>query len=341
MKVILLIIATLFALRFLNMIADVLVLIATAFFLAIALNPAVSWISRRLRKGNRVLATGIAYLIVIAFLIAFFSLVIPPLVRQTVDFVSEIPATLRELTVQDSAVGNFVRRYDLEDQVNNLSRDVASRLPEMRGQLFNTATRIGSALISIVTVLVLTFMMLVEGPGWLKRIWELHPEENRERNRKLVRKMYLAVTAYVNGQLLIALIGAFFALVALFIASSVYNVSVNAVALAGIVALTGLIPMFGNTLGAAIVVLACLFVSVPLAITMAIFFLVYQQIENVTIQPIIQSRKSELTPLLVFIAALVGINFGGILGAFVAIPAASCIKILLEDRYNQLSSSKA
>jgi predicted PurR-regulated permease PerM len=74
-----------------------------------------------------------------------------------------------------------------------------------------------------------------------------------------------------------------------------------------------------------------MFSSVPLAITMLVYFIVYQQIENVTIQPYFQSRKNDLSPMLVFIAALLGIGFGGLLGGFVAIPVAGCIKILLED----------
>lgn len=64
---------------------------------------------------------------------------------------------------------------------------------------------------------------------------------------------------------------------------------------------------------------------------MLIYFVVYQQIENITIQPYVQSRNNDLTPMLVFIAALLGIGFGGLMGGFVAIPAAGCIKILLTD----------
>lgn len=91
--------------------------------------------------------------------------------------------------------------------------------------------------------------------------------------------------------------------------------------------------MIGNTLGAVIVVLVCALTSFPLAIAMAVFFLVYQQLENVTIQPYIQSRKNELTPLLVFIAALCGIGLGGLIGGFVAIPLAACIRLLAKDAY--------
>jgi predicted PurR-regulated permease PerM len=143
--------------------------------------------------------------------------------------------------------------------------------------------------------------------------------------------MYVLVTRFVNAQVIVALISAIFSAIALTIASSALNVSVNVVALAGMVALFGIIPTIGNILAATIVALACLFTSAPLAIIMLIYFIVYQQIENVTVQPYIQSRNNELTPMLVFIAALLGIGFGGLLGGFVAIPAAGCIKILLED----------
>ena len=91
--------------------------------------------------------------------------------------------------------------------------------------------------------------------------------------------------------------------------------------------------MIGNPISAILVVLVCLLSSPQLALVMLIYFIVYQQIENATLQPYIQARQNELTPLLVFIAALIGISLAGILGAFAAIPVAACVKILLEDSY--------
>ena len=194
-----------------------------------------------------------------------------------------------------------------------------------------TDTKVGSAFISVITVLVLTFMFLVEGPDWMRRYWQLHPKQSRKHHKELAQRMYRVVTGYVNGQVLIAAIAGMFAMMTLVIASTVMKVSVNAVALAGIVFIFGLIPLIGNTLAAVIVALVCLFSSVPLALTMIAYFLLYQQIENVTLQPYIQAKNNELTPLLVFVAALLGASFGGLLGAFVAIPAFGCGKILLQD----------
>ncbi|MEK7095858.1 MAG: AI-2E family transporter, partial [Patescibacteria group bacterium] len=133
---------------------------------------------------------------------------------------------------------------------------------------------------------------------------------------------------------ILAVVAGVFAFLALGIASQVMDVSVNAVALAGIVAVFGIIPLFGNPIAAVVVVLVSLLSSVALGIVMAIYFIVYFFIENHTFQPYIQARLTELSPLLVFIAALIGIGFGGILGAIIAIPAAATIKIIIEDQFS-------
>jgi len=173
--------------------------------------------------------------------------------------------------------------------------------------------------------------MLVEGPGWVSKFISILPSHRQSRVRNLLHSMYILVTRFVNAQVVVALISGVFSAVALTIASHIFGVSINPIAMACLVTLFGIIPTIGNILAAVVVSLICLFTSAPLALTMLIYFIVYQQIENITIQPYVQSRNNDLTPMLVFIAALLGIGFGGLLGGFVAIPAAGCIKILLTD----------
>ena len=330
-RIIVIILVTIFAIRVALSITNVLILIFVSLFLALALSPAVSWIARKLKLKSRASATGIAYVLVITVLIGFLTYIVPPLVKQTADFVSNIPDTIESLKTDDTAAGRFIQRYNLNEQLDGLKNNIEDRTSNVREPVVATAGRVGSALVSIITVLVLTFMMLVEGPVWLARYWRFIPKRRREHQQELAKKMYRIVTGYVNGQLLLALIAASFAFIVLVIASTLLNVSVNAVALAGILIFTGLIPMIGNTIGGALVTLACLFVSLPLALIMAIFFVLYQQVENVSLQPYIQAKYNELSPLLVFVAALVGVGFGGFLGALVAIPAAGCAKILFLD----------
>lgn len=332
-RTIVLIIIALLAVKFFSRVSHQLVLFMVAGFLALALNPAVSLISRHLRIKRRVLATGIAYLIVISLLALFVFLVVPPLVRQSNSFIRSVPNTLSNLDTANSAPARLVRRYKLQPQVAHLTAQAKEHFDNAPQIIFTTAGRVTSVVVSIITVLVLTFMMLVEGPLWLKRLWAITPPDKTKDYQELVHKMYKIVTSYVNGQVLIAAIASLFSFTALVIASKILGVTINAVALAGIVFLFGLVPLIGNTIAAVIVVILSLFVSTPLAVIMAIYFPVYQQIENATLQPHIQAKNNQLTPLLVFMAALIGAGLGGLLGALIAIPAAGCIRVLIEYRY--------
>ncbi len=328
-------------LRFVALIAWPLQLIAIAAFLAMALNPAVSWIAGKLKSKSRGRATAVAYLIVLFIIAGFIFVAIPPLVQQGTEVAGSIPTSVDDLQNQDTPLVRFINNNGLQDAYTQLVTEIRDGLQDMAKRAVSTATAIGSAIVAVIAVLVMTFMMLIEGPAWIRRFWELMPAEDSERRRQVAGRMYTMVTGYVNGQLLITVIAALFAMVALLIASTIFDAQINVLALTIIVALLGLIPMIGNTLAAVIVVLVCLFVSLPLAITMAAFFLVYQQVENATLQPYIQSKYSELTPLTVFVAALLGISVAGFLGALVAIPIAGCIRIYFLEYYGHKLRDKS
>ncbi len=339
-RILVLSIACLIALKFIEHIIQPLTLIFVSFFLALALNPAVSKIATMLRSKSRVGATGVAYVLVLSVLIAFIAFVVPPLVKQTVDFIQEVPSTIQDYKNENSPINDFVTRYNLDEQIDRFTADFSSRFGDIGKPILSTAGAIGTAVASTIVVLVLTFMMLVEGPQWLKRFWGIQPATKRAHRKEIAQRMYKVVTNYVNGQVLIAALGGLFASIVIFILSQIFNAPVNAIALGGIIALFALLPLIGTILGSVIVVLACLLVSAPLALAVAIYFIIYQQIENVTIQPYIQSRGNGLTPLLVFVSALLGIGLGGILGAIVAIPLAGCIKILVEEHFTKPSDTK-
>lgn len=334
------IVAAVMAFHFIGRITHVLTLIFIALFLALALNPVVSWVSRRLHVKSRVRATAASYLLVVLFLAAFFMLVIPPLVQQTQDFIKNVPSTVENFQKQDSGLAKTAKRYHIDEKLTKAARDFTSHYESFGTVVLDTGKRVAEVVASILVVLVLTFMMLVEGPRWLELLWGISPTKNQDRHKKLAKKMYKSVTGFVNGQVILAAVGGTFAFVALEIASRLLDVSINALALAGIVAVFSIIPLFGNPIAAAVVILMSLLSSLTLAIVMAAYFAVYYFIENHTFQPYLQSRLNELTPLLVFIAALLGVGFGGLLGAIVAIPVASAVKILLEDYFERRHGGK-
>lgn len=304
-------------------------LIFVAFFLALALNSPVQWLAIRIpgkHQGSRSLATAISFLIVVIALVGFIASLVPPLVRQTSTFIDAAPSLVRQLKDENSGVGKIVRRYNLENEVNTLSTQLSNRLKNSAGTAVSTVGKVGSSLFALLTVLALTFMMLIEGPRWVSLFEEIIPRAHRKHANRLATDMYRVVKGYVNGQVTLALIASFLILPAMVVMHISYPL-----ALMVIVFICGLIPMIGHTIGALIVTSVALFHSVPTAIIILAYYILYQQIENYIIQPRIQANSTNMSPLLVFGSVVAGVSFGGLLGGLVAIPLAGCVRIAILD----------
>jgi len=324
-RVLLLAIMSLFFLAAVRQASHALLLLFTALFLALALNGPVHWLAKRM-GGNRAAATAASFVIFLIIFGAFVASIVPPLVRQTSNFIDIVPDLVEDVRDENSSLGQFVRRYNLEGHIDKLSDELGDRLGNIGGSAFSTASRVGSNIFSTLTVLVLTFMMLVEGPAWVRFFRQLVPKPKREHADELLAEMYKVIRGYVNGQVLLAATAALLILVPLFILDISYPI-----ALMVIVFFCGLIPMVGHYIGAAIVATVALFTSPwDAAIILAYYFL-YQQIENYVIQPTIQSNSTNMSPLLVFSSVIIGVSFGGLLGGLVAIPVAGCARVLVLD----------
>ena len=131
----------------------------------------------------------------------------------------------------------------------------------------------------------------------------------------------------MNGQVFLAAIAAALISPMLFILHISYPI-----ALIFVIFICGLIPMVGHTIGAIIITLVALFHSFPAAVAILIYYIVYQQLENYVIQPRIQANTTNLSPLLVFAAIVIGVSFSGLLGGLVAIPIMGCVRVLVIDQ---------
>ncbi|HXE09866.1 MAG TPA: AI-2E family transporter, partial [Verrucomicrobiae bacterium] len=203
----LLTIATFVLLFAIHKAAHALLLIFTAFFLTLALNAPVYWLSKQLpgkRRGNRTIATTLSFLIVIVILGGFIASIAPPLVRQTGSFVDSAPNLISDFRGQNSETGKLIRKYHLEKQVDTFSKQLSQRLEHIGGTAFNTAERVGSSAFSLLTILVLTFMMLIEGPRWLSFLRDVVPDRHHNMTDRLTLDMYKVVKGFVNGQVILA-----------------------------------------------------------------------------------------------------------------------------------------
>lgn len=309
--------------------ARALTLIGIAFFLSLALNAPVHWLASHLpgkRRGSLGLATTISILVIVLLLVGFLVAVVPPLVKQTASFAKAVPQIIDDTRNGNSPVGRFVVRNHLESQVDKLSNQLSTRLSNMGESAFTTISTVGSSLFASLTVIVLTVMMLLEGPHWKSLFVALLPLSKRKHVTRLARDMNLVIQGYVNGQVMLAAIAAVLITPALLIAGVSYPL-----ALMVIVFICGLIPMVGHTIGAIIVTVVALFHSLPAAIGVLVYYILYQQIENYAVQPRVQASSTNMSPLLVFVAVLLGASFNGLLGALVAIPVMGCMRLVVLD----------
>ncbi len=320
-----LIAATLILWNSLHRAGHALLLIFTAFFLTLALNGPVYWLSKHIpgkRKGSRSIATTLSFLIVIVLLGSFIASIVPPLVRQTESLVNAAPHLVRDLRSQNSEVGRLIRRYHLDNQVNTISNQLSDRIKHSGGAAFSTALKVGSSFFSLITILVLTFMMLVEGPRWLAFVRDVVPDRHHATADRMGRDMYRVIKGFVNGQVTLAALASLLIMPAVLLLHISYPAAIMVV-----IFVCGLIPMVGHTIGAIIVTLVALFHSTSAALIILIYYISYQQLENYLIQPRIQANTTNMSPLLVFLSVVLGVSFGGLFGGLVAIPVAGCLRI--------------
>ena len=197
----------------------------------------------------------------------------------------------------------------------------------LSGAALSVTKSIITIIAATVTIVFLTFFMLLEGKGWVERVYSLFPEESQPRWRRVGDDIYETVGGYVTGNILISLIAGTSITIVLLIMGVPY-----AVALGLLVAFLDLIPLAGATIAGIIVAIVAFLHSVPAGIVAVVFVIVYQQLENHFLQPVIYGRTVQLSPLVVLISVLVGAELAGILGALAAIPVAGSLQVIVRDQ---------
>jgi predicted PurR-regulated permease PerM len=298
-----------------------------ALFLAVALDPAVTGLSKR--GVPRALAI---LLVVLAVIVAFSTLgvlVVPPLVDQVQELIEFATIQVRRPGGLDQAIEELAAQYGVSGYLDLLREQAGSlpaRLTIATGPLLSVTRGLVGSVTALISILLLTFFLLTGSDRFVDASLMLFHPLQRPRLRRILGLSADAVHGYVNGNLLISLIAG----VAAFAALSILRVP-YAVALALVIALLDLIPLVGSMLGAAIVVVVVLFIDPVKAVILVVFFLLYQQLENNVLQPLVYGRSVKLHPLVIFLAVLAGGNLLGILGALLAIPVAEILRILAAE----------
>jgi predicted PurR-regulated permease PerM len=298
--------------------------ILVSLFLAMAINPGVEALQRR-GINRRGVAAGLIYLAVVIVIAALLAAFLPALINQVNDFIDAVPGYVHDLTKGHGPLGFLETKYHVVERVRDAVNGNGAG-SGVAGTLLDVTRTVATGVVGVITIVFMTFFMLLEGPTWVERFYGLIDESHQERWRRVGTRIYQTIGGYVTGNLLISLIAAGTSTVVLLIMSVPFPF-----ALGLLVFILDLIPLAGATLAAVILGLVALTQSVTAAIVVVGYFVVYQQLENHLLQPLVYGRTVQLSPLVVLIAVLIGAEVAGILGALGAIPVAGAFQVILQE----------
>ncbi len=302
----------------------ILIQVFIALFVAVSLDPAVRRLNRwGLKRGWAVL---VIFLITAGIVAAFLISVIQAMVHQFQALIHDFPGYVKELQDKSPGFRKLSDRYHLTTKIEDLLGSLPGKVST--GAISFTRALFG-ALFSTLTVLVLTIYFMADLPRLRQSAARLFPQAHRAQVARITDVMVDKVGAYMIGNLLISL----FAGAATFAVFTALGLPF-AVPLGFAVAVCDLIPMIGATLGMILCVGAALLTSSvwPEAVIVAVFFVLYQQIENYLIAPRVQKQAVSLSAAAVLLAGLIGGTVLGLIGALMAIPVAAGLKVIFAER---------
>jgi predicted PurR-regulated permease PerM len=302
-------------------------------FLALILNPIVVALQhwRIKRRGAAVAIVTFVALLVFLGLAVLFGY---PLVNGLTHFAHALPGYAKQAQHGKGWIGKLFRKYHIESWVKRNT----SHLTSLAAGLGKPALALGkgalSGLLALIAIFTFVILLLVEAPKIRRSLTRMVAPERAKRFRHVGRIISRSVSGYVLGDMLTSLTAGFIIFVTLLVLGVPY-----AFLWALWVALVDFLPTIGGALAGFPTVLFAFAHSLTAGIVTLIVFLVYTQVENHVLNPIVMSRTVKINPLLVFVSVLVGAEIGawiaGLAGGFVAVllavPMAATIQVIIRE----------
>ncbi len=302
---------------------QVLTLLGLAFFVAVGLDPAVTWLSRR--SVPRPVAVLVVVLALLGVVALFLSLAVPVVVTQATRLADHLPSYMSRLQDHSSTLGRLNSRYHIVTQLQKLLNGSGGGSSITTG-----AVGVGKAVIgavsSTILVLVVAVYALADMPRIKRGLYHLAPRTRRARMVLLTDEILARVGGYVLGNLAISVIS--------FLGTYIWCLALGVpypLLLGMLVGLLDLVPMIGSTIGGIVVALVALTVSLPTAIATGVFYVLYRFMEDYLLTPRIMGRTVDVPGLVTVVATILGAAVLGVIGALVAIPLAAGVKLLLHE----------
>ncbi len=310
--------AILLALWLLFVMRDLLAILFIAVVLAATLSPIVDHFQRH--RLPRTLIIILLYFVIIILLGAFVYFVLPPVIIQFRQLISQLPAYFTAVT----------------DFLEQLRKATGSSLPNQPalgsflsgifGNLFATTLSFFGGAAAFATILILTLYLLLEENGIKKFFLSVVPIKQKARIARIANRIGLKLGGWLRGQLILALAVGLITYVGLRLMGIPY-----ALTLALIAGVFEIIPVLGPILAAIPAIIVAFTVSPMMALLVTLFYIAVQELENKLLVPKVMQYSVGLNPVTIIIILLIGAKLMGIIGMLLAIPVALVIYVILEE----------
>lgn len=324
-------------------IRDTLRWLTAATFLALALAPLVALVQRlRVRGRNppRWLAILTVFIVTCLTLIVLVLEVIPPMVGEVEAVGEQGPGYVHDLERWAESNGGFRElndKYHLTKTLSEQTTHLPTVLGDAAGELEAVTVKVLTNAVSALTIAVISFFLLLEGPGLIDRFLASLGGERERRGRRICDGIYGVVRGYITVNLALAIVAGLFTWGVL----ELLGVDL-AVPLAILMVFFDLIPLVGLTAGGLVIALVAALHSFPTALLVwLVAFLAYQQLQDRVVQPMLYGRAVRINPLVAILVLLAGAQILGILGALLAIPVAASIGVAFTILRDQSGAEQA
>lgn len=288
-------------------------IIVVALIFAVSLYPIVEFI----RTKTKIPMLLSILLVIILLLLPFFVIaiaIIPSFNTQFPMLLTQINVVIKNIPFVSNSLSGF---------------DISQYLQAHYSFLMNYSLDIILSVVSIVTIIVLTFYFIYDHERLYQLFLNIFPNREKNKLEGILGEIAKVIGQYMRGNVLISVISAIVVYIGLLIIGVPF-----ALPLAIFSGILDLLPLVGSTLGAIPSLLIAFSISPIKGLLVIVLFVIYQQVENVFISPAIYNKALNLYPALVFLAIIVGASLFGMLGAFLALPVAASIPALIKYRQN-------
>jgi predicted PurR-regulated permease PerM len=312
----------------------VILLLVVAGFIALLLNPLVVLLQRALkRRGAAVAVVTLLAVLAFAGLAAAFGY---PLVNGMSHLADDLPAYVSRAQHGKGWIGHLVTKYHLQAWVTKNAPKLTGYARDLAKPALSLGEGAASLLFSLLTIFILVILLLLEGPKMRRALLGLMATGRAATYSRVAREVNRSVTGYMLGNFTTSVIAGVVVLATLMLLRVPFPFL-----WALWTALVDFLPMIGGALAGIPVVLFAFTHSVSAGIVTLVVFLVYTQVENHVLNPVIMSRTVKINPLLVLVSILVGASIGnwvgGIFGGFVAallsIPLAGAAQVIVREAW--------